>query len=176
MAEGFEISGPTDVLLKVRSGAYVALGRRDGEERIAFETEILSRQVSADEDGLVAGEIIHLGMRGILTMQLVKWDRAKLENLWDTIPRSALTGDVDQHAGDIGRLWSTSTAGIGFFGIQLKPDLTDSRIIRSFEKCWIDGNAVRETEIGNDKTVLQLAFQVLPDSNRDLYLKTVTAP
>ena len=175
MAEAFEISGPTDVLLKVRSGAYVALGRSDGEERIAFETEILSRQVSADEDGLVASEIIHLGMRGILTMQLVKWDRDLLNDLWGCIPRAAATTSVDLTTGDIGRLWGTATTGVGFFGIQIKPDLTDVRVIRSFEKCWMDGNAIRETEIGNDKTVLQLAFQVLPDSGT-LYAKTTTAP
>ena len=176
MAEAFEISGPTDVMLKVRSGAYVAFGRSDGENRISFEPDILSREVMSDEDGLAPSEIIHLGMRGLLTMELVKWDRVLLQNLWNTIPRSALTADVHLHAGDVGRLWSTNTAGIGFFGIQVKPDLTDTRVIRSFEKCYLSGNdAIREAEIGNDKTVLRLSFNVLRDGNGDPYAKTATS-
>lgn len=178
MAEAFEFSGPTDVGLDVQpTGSPAALGRTDGEERISFDLRIFGREVSADEDGLVPAEVIHLGSMGLLTMQLVKWDRVQLEALWNTIPRSAVTSDSHLHAGDVGRLWSTTgVAAIGFFGIILTPDLTDTRVIRTFNKCYLLGDdAIREAEIGNDKTVLRLSIHVLPDSNGDLYAKTTTS-
>ena len=180
MAEAFEIAGPTDVLLDpAGAAAEAALGRSDGEERIAFNVRILGREVSADEDGLVPGEVIHLGSMGLLNMQLVKWDRTQLQNLWNTIPRSAVTGDANLHQGDVGRLWSMTggaVSGVGFFKLTLKPDLTDGRTIYAFGKCYLLGDdAISEAEIGNDKTVLRLSINVLPDSNGDLYVKTVTS-
>ena len=178
MAEAFEIAGPVDVTLDP-AGAVSAepLGRSDGEERISFDTRIFGREISSDEDGLVPSEIIHLGMSGLLTMQLVKWDRAVLNSLWDTVPRTALSGDVHLNTGAVGMLWSmpTPVSGIGFFAIILTPDLSDTRIIRTFSKCYLMGDdAIREAEIGNDTTVLRLSINVLPDANGDLYAQTST--
>lgn len=184
MAEAFEFSGPTDVQLDTQpAGSPTNLGRSDGEERISFDVRIFGREVSSDEDGLVPSEIIHLGMMGLLQMQLVKWDRVQLQALWNTIPRLAVSGDAHLSTGDeltggaVGRLWSTTTvAAIGFFGIILTPDLEDTRVIRTFNKCYLLGDdAIREAEIGNDKTVIRLSIHVLPDSNGDLYAKTETS-
>jgi len=174
MAEAFEIQGPTDVKLKVRGGSYVALGRTDGEERITFEMKNHTKIIYADETGMVPAEIINLGSTGIVVMQLVKWDRAELNNLWQTLPASTLITDDDPNQGTVGKLWGTSDTGRGFFGIQLAADLS-SGLVRSFEKCYLSDNAITEAEIGNDATVLQLSIDVLPDGNNDLYIVTATA-
>ena len=178
MATAFEINGPTKVSLKVSpiGGSYVELGRSDGEELISFDTQVLGKEIFSDEGGMVPQEVIHLGTRGMLTMQLIKWDRAILNDLWDAIPRTTLTAADDLHEGVVGRLWGTAITGIGFFGIQIASELTDVRVIRSFAKCYILGDdAIREANIGNEATALRLAFNVLPDTNGNLYVVTNTA-
>ncbi len=179
MASAFEINGPTAVQLKVSpiGGSWVELGRSDGEELISFDTQILGKEIFSDEKGMVPDEILHLGMRGLLTMQLVKWDRLVLDSLWGTVPRAAVTGDIHLHQGTVGERWSdVSVATIGFFGIRVAAELTDTRIVRSFNRCYLLGDdAIREADIGNNRTALRLSFHVLPDTLEDLYTSTVTS-
>ncbi len=175
---GFEIAGPVEVSFNAQGAtpATANLGRSDGEERISLDVQIHSKPIYADEGGRVPQEVIHLGMTGLLSMQLVKWDRLILQDIWGAVPRLALPGDAHLNQGDVGRLWSTTAvSGIGFFGLILTPDLEDSRVVYTFNKCYLAEDGIREAEIGNDVTVLRLSFVVLPDSNNDLYAKTVTA-
>ena len=172
----FEIAGPVEVSFDGQGVSVDNLGRTDGEELSALDVTFHSKPIFTDEGGRVPAEVIHLGMTGLLTMQLIKWDRLVLQALWGAVPRSALPGDAHLNQGDVGRLWSTTgVAAIGFFGITLIPDLTDTRTVYTFSKCYLAEDGIREAQIGNDATVLRLSFIVLPDGTNDLYAKTVTS-
>ncbi len=175
---GFEIAGPCQVSITPRAGSVDNLGFTDGESLIGLDVNVLSRPIYTDEGGRVPQEIIHLGMTGLLTMQLVKWDRTVLNDIWYAVPNPALITDGHLNAGVVGKLWGdTSVTGVGFFGVSLIPTLTDSRTVYTFTRCYLPEDGLAERNIGNDATLLQLSFVVLPNtSTNDLYTYSVTSP
>lgn len=175
MALGFEIAGPVTVSIDPAGAVTVgAIGRTDGESLIGFDAQIHSKPIYTDEGGRVPQQVIHLGMTGLLTMQLIKWDRAVLNALWYTVPNAALINDANLNAGIVGRLWDPATpiSGIGFFQVILTPDLADDQQLYTFGKCYLPEDGIRESNIGLDTTLLQLSFIVLPDGNNDLYINS----
>ena len=156
MALGFEVHGPTLVTWNTAAGTASpanSLGYTDNNDLISLELEYPNEPIFTTRSGSIPEAFIHLGIIGRLTMTLVKWDNAQLEDLMHALPGSAT---AESHVGTIGGL---KTSENGNFSLKIAGASSGHAFV--MKSCWLDG-PVRRLDFGNKPSRIGLSIICTP--------------
>ena len=156
MALAFEVHGPTLVTWHNTAGTAgpaLELGYTDNNDLISLELEYPNEPIFTTRSGNIPEAFVHLGVIGRLTMTLVKWDAAQLEDLTHALPGGA---GNESEVGTIGGL-KVSTDG----NFSLKIAGTASGDAYVMKSCWLDG-PVRRLDFGNKPSRIGLNIICTP--------------
>lgn len=157
MALDFQVSGPCTIDIGPEGGGSQGiLGYASDDSLPTFEIQRFWRELRATDTGDEVAEAVFRGVVGLVTAQLTKWDTAQYTEL--LLPPGGTT------VGGAGIIGSRLVTGGYSFQVDITPR-TAGKTKYTFPRCYLADNPVVFDSLGNDGTVLGVAFVVLRDAD-----------
>lgn len=162
MATAIFVSGPTEIQVNTGSG-YVVLGESDNDNlpQITFSDNI--HEIRTVSSGQAPEEMVVQNITATITVTLVKWDSAYYGNLLADQRGAAYQATV-------GRLLVNNN---GTFSIKITPK-TAGKTSYAFERCYMIGDSVVQSQFGNVEQRLALTFKAIPNASNILATTATT--
>jgi hypothetical protein len=162
MATTLQISGPTSVSVALTGGTSI-LGYSDNDTLPSLQFNDMMHEVKTVLSGNAPEEIVTQGQTARISLALVKWDEAILNNL---LIQARSTAAGNSSVG--GRI----VADTRYFGTLITATIGGSGY--EFTHCYLQPDGVGDSQWGNRERVLTLNIVAFPDPSSGI-LFTYTA-
>lgn len=164
--------GPSLVSVAIGGGpSFVELGMSSDDDLPAIDHRVMAEDVRDSSRGDEVAERIYRGRMAAITLTLIKFDPAVVNDLVERLSLSVAATPGTTLPAQMGKLLMETNEVNAFFALEILPTHGGAGRGYRFPVCWLPEDGYRESGFGNTAKRVGLVIAARPDANGVLWTR-----